>query len=137
MPSATAATVAAFLRFVRALSLSDGQHPGRVHQPERRAAERHRVHTCVDVVPLDARHVPCGRQRLAVVRDVSDIGIQLISSLPPQTAFLRVCLPVGSGESAEVLVEVVRLTPEDDLGTVGGRFVPTGGDDLHLPTRRT
>ena len=96
----------------------------RVLYNERRCEPRIAIALVVDLIPLDQVLRPCGDPQQGVTRDISKHGVGLFASVPVQTRFLRVYLPLAPGGNvSELLVEVLRCEQFGEVFDIGGRFV--------------
>lgn len=90
--------------------------------PDRRVEPRLRVTLPVNLQPLDDGLNPLGYRSRAVTRDISASGIGLVCQDPVNTPYLSLQLPTPTGETIDIIAEVLRCRPVGYYFDVGCQF---------------
>jgi hypothetical protein len=91
--------------------------------PDRRRERRYALAEAATAVEVDAGFGTVGEPFVAVTRDISKGGLCLYHTREVQEKFVAVCLPDPTGDSVQLLMEVLRCRPLGMLYEVAGRFV--------------
>ena len=96
--------------------------------PQRRASRRLPVVVPVVALPLDDDFRPSGTTFAAITRDLSTTGLRLFSTRIASSKFLAVELTPSSGQSIQVVLQVLRCKAIGRFYEIAGPFVARTDD---------